>query len=115
MTNKRIKHSPDTPMSMKSHKGVNFGSGFFLQPVSSELSLQSDFPLHTRVLLMHVPSRHSNWPAQLLMLAILSVSNKVTFRLALGKFSADDIKPHFYIVKLGFTWVHIFLISAQKT
>ena len=30
--------------------------------------------------------------------------------------NADHLKPHFYIVKLGFTGVNIiFLISAQKT
>ena len=30
-------------------------------------------------------------------------------------YSFDPLKPHFYIVKLGFTWVYIiFLISAQK-
>ena len=30
-------------------------------------------------------------------------------------YNFDPLKPHFYIVKLGFTWVYIiFLISAQK-
>ena len=30
-------------------------------------------------------------------------------------YNFDPRKPHFYIVKLGFTWVHIiFLISAKK-
>ena len=30
-------------------------------------------------------------------------------------YNFDPLKPHFYIVKLGFTGVHIiFLISAQK-
>ena len=30
-------------------------------------------------------------------------------------YNFDPIKPNFYIVKLGFTWVYIiFLISAQK-
>ena len=30
-------------------------------------------------------------------------------------YNTDPLKPHFYIVKLGFTWVYnIFLISAQK-
>ena len=30
-------------------------------------------------------------------------------------YNFDPIKPHFYIIKLGFTWVNIiFLISAQK-
>ena len=30
-------------------------------------------------------------------------------------YNFDPIKPHFYIVKLEFTWVNIiFLISAQK-
>ena len=30
-------------------------------------------------------------------------------------YNFDPLKPHFYIVKLGFTWVHIIsLISAQK-
>ena len=31
-------------------------------------------------------------------------------------YKVDPLKPHFYIVKLGFTGVYIiFLISAQKT
>ena len=30
-------------------------------------------------------------------------------------YNIDPLKPHFYIVKLGFTWVYIFsLISAQN-
>ena len=30
-------------------------------------------------------------------------------------YNADPLKPHFYIVKLGFTGVHIiFIISAQN-
>ena len=30
-------------------------------------------------------------------------------------YNIDPLKPHFYIVKLGFTWVYIiFLISTQK-
>ena len=30
-------------------------------------------------------------------------------------YNSDPLKPHFYIVKLGFTWVYIiFRISAQK-
>ena len=30
-------------------------------------------------------------------------------------YNFDPLKPHYYIVKLGFTWVYIiFLISAQK-
>ena len=30
-------------------------------------------------------------------------------------YNFDPLKPHFYIVKLGFTWVYIiFLISAQN-
>ena len=30
-------------------------------------------------------------------------------------YNFDPVKPHFYIVKLGFTWVYIiFHISAQK-
>ena len=30
-------------------------------------------------------------------------------------YNFDSLKPHFYIVKLGFTWVYIiFLISAKK-
>ena len=32
-----------------------------------------------------------------------------------GLYSFDPLKPHFYTVKLGFTWVYInFLIFAQK-
>ena len=32
-----------------------------------------------------------------------------------GLYNVDPLKPHFYIVKLGFTGVYIiFLISAQK-
>ena len=29
-------------------------------------------------------------------------------------YKSDSLKPHFNIVKLGFTGVYIFLISAQK-
>ena len=29
-------------------------------------------------------------------------------------YNFDPLKPHFYIVKLGFTGVYIFFISAQK-
>ena len=43
----------------------------------------------------------------------------VHFRCYITKtrlYNFDPLKPHFYIVKLGFTGVYIiFLISAQKT
>ena len=58
--------------------------------------------------------------------ALFSLKNKKknTIKLVLSKYlfitktrlyNSDPLKPHFYIVKLGFTGVYIiFLISAQK-
>ena len=45
--------------------------------------------------------------------ALLKLKRQTITKTRLYNF--DPLKPHFYIVKLGFTWVYIiFLISAQK-
>ena len=45
----------------------------------------------------------------------IGVGSRGNFNTKTRLYNFDPLKPHFYIVKLGFTGVYInFLISAQK-
>ena len=52
---------------------------------------------------------------ELCSLAVVTIVSARTFITKTCLYNIDPLKPHFYIVKLGFTGVYIiFLISAQN-
>ena len=68
--------------------------------------------------LLTVPRRHFHFGTFCKLLCIVSLSNIFFLIIIIMKtclYNFDPLKPHFYIVKLGFIGVYIiFLISAQN-
>ena len=71
-------------------------------------------PIYTSDVILNGCTTYSNERNKCIITAVLAFTMSV-FIMKTCLYNFDPLKPHFYIVKLGFTGVYIiFLISAQK-